>query len=113
MKISESFEIRVNIVKILRNKQTKKIVTTYLPQGWGKLFCYTLYNNMFSTFLAQPDMVQGLIVCAWVCECRCVPLCLFVCVLVIRLCVKRRMMKIMNIDLNRCYEKNHLNLFFV
>ena len=33
MKISESFEIRVNILKILRNKQTQKIVTTYPKVG--------------------------------------------------------------------------------
>ena len=37
MKISESFDIRVNILKILRNKQTQKIITTYPMQGRGKL----------------------------------------------------------------------------
>ena len=43
MKISESFEILVNILKILRNKQTQIIVTTYPKAGvscyatWGKL----------------------------------------------------------------------------
>ena len=43
MKISESFEIQVNILEILRNKQSQKIVTTYPKVGvscystWGKL----------------------------------------------------------------------------
>ena len=32
-------------------------------------------------------------------------------VLFIRVCVKRIMMKIMYIDLNRCYEINQLNFF--
>ena len=36
MKISESFEIPVNILKILRNKQTQKNGSN-LPQGRGKL----------------------------------------------------------------------------
>ena len=36
MKISESFQIRVKILKILRNKQTQKNCNN-LPQGWGKL----------------------------------------------------------------------------
>ena len=46
MKISERFDIRVNSLKILRNNQTKKIVTTYPKAGvscyttWGKLLHY-------------------------------------------------------------------------
>ena len=43
MKISESFEIRVNIWKILRNKQTKKIVTTYPKAG---VSCYTTWGKL-------------------------------------------------------------------
>ena len=35
----------------------------------------------------------------------------FVCVLFICLCIKHRMMKIMYIDLNHCYEINHSNFF--
>ena len=38
MKISESFDIRVNILKILRSKQTQKIVTTYSKVG---VSCHT------------------------------------------------------------------------
>ena len=41
MKMSETFEIRVNILKILRNKQTQKIVRTYPKAG---VSCYTLYR---------------------------------------------------------------------
>ena len=102
MKISKSFQIWVNIIKIWRNKQTKKIVTTYPKAG---VSCYTTWIKLllqyFLDSLAQPNMVQGLNVSAGLCRCMCVPLCLFVCVLFIRLCVKRRMMKIMYTDLNR------------
>ena len=53
MKISESFEIRVNIVKILRNKQQQKMyqLTPRLgqvvipPAGVG---CYTRYITVLS-----------------------------------------------------------------
>ena len=43
IKISESFEIQVNILEILRNKQSQQIVTTYPKvvvscySTWGKL----------------------------------------------------------------------------
>ena len=36
IKISESFEIQVNILEILRNKQSKKKCSN-IPQGRGKL----------------------------------------------------------------------------
>ena len=39
---------------------------------------------------------------------------MYVCAIVfVCLCVKRRMMKIMYININRCYERNHLNFFVV
>ena len=53
IKVSESFEIQVNILEILRNKQSKIIVTTYPKVGvscystGGKLL--TLYNSTLST----------------------------------------------------------------
>ena len=43
MKTSESFEIRVNILKILRNNQTQEIVTTYPKVG---VSCYTTWDNL-------------------------------------------------------------------
>ena len=70
MKISESFKMRVNILKILRNKQTQEIVTTYPKAGvscyttWGKL---VQYNSTSSTVWPARHMVQGLNVSAGLC----------------------------------------------
>ena len=43
MKIIESFDIRVNSLKTLRNKQTQKIVTTYPKDG---VSCYTTWGKL-------------------------------------------------------------------
>ena len=43
MKISEHFEMRANILKILRIKQTQKIVTTYPKAG---VSCYTTWGKL-------------------------------------------------------------------
>ena len=61
IKISESFKIQSNILEILRNKQGKKIVTTYPKVGvscystWGKLL--HLIKYYFIVSLAQPNMI--------------------------------------------------------
>ena len=41
--ISESFEIKVNILEILRNKQSQKIVTTYPKVG---VSCYSTLGKL-------------------------------------------------------------------
>ena len=94
MKISDNFDIRVNIFKVLRNKQTQDNCNN-LPQGRGKLLhhmgvsCYTLFNSTISTvwpsqtwnnvYMCLPGYV-GVFMYQCVClfVCLCVLFCSFV-----------------------------------
>ena len=82
IKISESFEIQVNILKILRNKQSTKIATTYPKVG---VSCYTLYDSTLSTVWPSQTWYK-VHMCLWgyvhvgvyMCHCVCLFVCLFV-----------------------------------
>ena len=92
MKINKSFKIRINILKILRNKATQKIVTIYPKVGvswyttWGKLL--HLYNSTFSAVWPSQTWYKvymclrgGGYVGVYMCHCVCLLVCLFGCVL--------------------------------
>ena len=83
LKISNSFEIRVNIFKILHNKQTRNFLTTYPKAGAS---CYALYNTL--ALAVWPCQTwYNVNMCLWgsvgVCVCHLVCLCvvLFICAL--------------------------------
>ena len=54
MKIRESFEIRVNILKILRNKQTKNIGTTYPKAGVLNYLSHCSSGPQYELICIQP-----------------------------------------------------------
>ena len=79
IKISESFEIQVNILEILRNKQRQNVLTTY-PKV--VVSCYTLYHSTLSTvWPSQTWYKVHMCLRGYVGIYMHVPLCLFPCAL--------------------------------
>ena len=99
IKIRKSFERRPNISKILRNKQTLKIVTTYPKVGVScytslpGVSCYTSITIVLSRKFAQRDTTEGSNVADGVCRNMFVSVYDCVCLFVLK-CVRVRFIEI-------------------